>query len=60
MMGAKAAKLVLPRTYLKAIMSKHPDVPAVVFALIPFRNPQLYGGGELKAASRDQGTGISD
>jgi len=35
-------------------------VPAVIFALIPFRNPQLYGGGELKAASRDQGTGISD
>jgi hypothetical protein len=35
MMGAKAAKLVLPRTYLKAIMSKHPDVPAVVFERLP-------------------------
>ena len=35
MMGSKAAKLVLPRTYLKAIQQKHADVPASVFSELP-------------------------
>ncbi len=35
MMGAKAARLVLPRTYLKEITAKHPDVPASVFENLP-------------------------
>ncbi|WP_130466441.1 PLxRFG domain-containing protein [Corticibacter populi] len=34
-MGAKASKLVLPRTYLRAILSKHPDVPEHVFENLP-------------------------
>ncbi|MDD2767078.1 MAG: hypothetical protein PHH40_04985, partial [Candidatus Moranbacteria bacterium] len=34
-MGAKANKLVLPRTYLMAIMAKHSDVPANVFESLP-------------------------
>ena len=35
MLGAKAAKLVLPKTYLRAIMDKHGDVPASVFENLP-------------------------
>ncbi len=34
-MGAKANRLVLPRTYLRAILAKHQDVPASVFENLP-------------------------
>jgi hypothetical protein len=34
-MGAAASRLVLPRTYLRAIMDKHGDVPASVFENLP-------------------------
>lgn len=34
-MGAKAANLTLPRTYLRAIQEKHPDVPRAVFSELP-------------------------
>lgn len=34
-MGAAASRLVLPRTYLRAIMDKHGDVPAGVFENLP-------------------------
>lgn len=34
-MGAKAANLTLPRTYLKAIQKTHPDVPRSVFSELP-------------------------
>lgn len=35
MMGAEAEKLVLPRTYLKTIISTHSDVPMHVFESLP-------------------------
>jgi len=35
MMGAKATRLVLPRKYIQAITTKHPDVPASVFENLP-------------------------
>lgn len=34
-MGAAASRLVLPRTYLRAIMDKHGDVPSSVFENLP-------------------------
>jgi hypothetical protein len=34
-MGAAASRLVLPRTYLRAILDKHGDVPASVFENLP-------------------------
>lgn len=34
-MGAKADRLVLSRTYLRAITGKHPDVPSHVFENLP-------------------------